>query len=99
MAADGRLHTTFHQAVAATGRCRPRSGPSERPVRTPLGRRIRRAFVAGAPDLTLVAADYSQIELVPGDVSGDEHLRDTFARGADLHRETAALVLHKDRPT
>ncbi len=98
MAADGRLHTTFHQAVAATGRLSS-SDPNLQniPIRTPLGRRIRRAFVAGSPDLTLVAADYSQIELrILAHVSGDEHLRDAFARGADLHRETAALVLHKD---
>ena len=98
MAADGRLHTTFHQAVAATGRLSS-SDPNLQniPIRTPLGRRIRRAFVAGAPDLTLVAADYSQIELrILAHVSGDEHLRDAFARQADIHRETAALVLHKD---
>ena len=98
IAADGRLHTTFHQAVAATGRLSS-SDPNLQniPIRTPLGRRIRRAFVAGAPDLTLVAADYSQIELrILAHVSGDEHLRDAFAREADLHRETAALVLHKD---
>ena len=97
MAADGRLHTTFHQAVAATGRLSS-SDPNLQniPIRTPLGRRIRRAFVAGASDLTLVAADYSQIELrILAHVSGDEHLRSAFARGADLHRETAALVLHK----
>jgi DNA polymerase-1 len=97
MAADGRLHTTFHQAVAATGRLSS-SDPNLQniPIRTPLGRRIRRAFVAGGDDLTLVAADYSQIELrILAHVSGDEHLRDAFARGADLHRETAALVLHK----
>jgi DNA polymerase-1 len=97
MASDGRLHTTFHQAVAATGRLSS-SDPNLQniPIRTPLGRRIRRAFVAGGEDLTLVAADYSQIELrILAHVSGDEHLRDAFARGADLHRETAALVLHK----
>jgi DNA polymerase I len=98
LASDGRLHTTFHQAVAATGRLSS-SDPNLQniPIRTPLGRRIRRAFVAGAPDLTLVAADYSQIELrILAHVSGDEHLRDAFARGADIHRETAARVLHKD---
>ena len=94
---DGRLHTTFHQAVAATGRLSS-SDPNLQniPIRSELGRRIRRAFVAGSPDLTLLAADYSQIELrVIAHVSGDEHLRDAFARGADIHRETAALVLHK----
>ena len=95
--ADGRLHTTFHQAVAATGRLSS-SDPNLQniPIRTPLGRRIRRAFVAGGPDVVLVAADYSQIELrILAHVSGDEHLRDAFARGADIHRETAARVLHK----
>jgi DNA polymerase-1 len=95
---DGRLHTTFHQAVAATGRLSS-SDPNLQniPIRTPLGRRIRRAFVAGGPDVTLVAADYSQIELrILAHVSGDEHLKAAFARGADIHRDTAALVLHKD---
>ncbi|MGA3058568.1 MAG: DNA polymerase I [Candidatus Limnocylindrales bacterium] len=94
---DGRLHTTFHQAVAATGRLSS-SDPNLQniPIRSDLGRRIRRAFVAGSPEVTLVAADYSQIELrIIAHVSGDEHLRDAFARGADIHRETAALVLHK----
>ncbi len=94
---DGRLHTLFHQAVAATGRLSS-SDPNLQniPIRTPLGRRIRHAFVAGTPDTTLVAADYSQIELrILAHVSGDEHLRDAFARGADIHRETAARVLRK----
>ena len=97
MAADGRLHTTFHQAVAATGRLSS-SDPNLQniPIRTELGRKIRRAFVAGEPDLVLLAADYSQIELrILAHVSGDEHLKDAFARGADIHRETAARVLHK----
>jgi DNA polymerase-1 len=95
---DGRLHTTFHQAVAATGRLSS-SDPNLQniPIRSDLGRRIRRAFVSGSPDVTLLAADYSQIELrILAHVSGDEHLRDAFARGADIHRETAARVLHKD---
>ncbi len=94
---DGRLHTTFHQAVASTGRLSS-SDPNLQniPIRTELGRRIRRAFVAGSPDKVLVAADYSQIELrILAHVSGDEHLRDAFARGADIHRETAARVLGK----
>ena len=95
---DGRLHTTFHQAVASTGRLSS-SDPNLQniPIRTALGRRIRRAFVAGEPDLVLLAADYSQIELrILAHVSGDEHLKDAFARQADIHRETAARVLHKD---
>ena len=94
---DGRLHTLFHQAVAATGRLSS-SDPNLQniPIRTPLGRRIRHAFVAGSPETTLVAADYSQIELrILAHVSGDEHLAEAFAREADIHRETAARVLHK----
>ncbi len=94
---DGRLHTTFHQAVAATGRLSS-SDPNLQniPIRTPLGRRIRRAFVAGDPAKTLLAADYSQIELrILAHVSGDEHLKAAFAAGEDIHRATAARVLHK----
>jgi DNA polymerase-1 len=97
IADDGRLHTTFHQAVASTGRLSS-SDPNLQniPIRTELGRRIRRAFVAGEPDLVLLGADYSQIELrILAHVSGDEHLRDAFARNADIHRETAARVLGK----
>ncbi|HXI44741.1 MAG TPA: DNA polymerase I, partial [Candidatus Acidoferrales bacterium] len=97
IASDGRVHTTFHQAVAATGRLSS-SDPNLQniPIRTPLGRRIRRAFVAGSPDTVLVAADYSQIELrIIAHVSGDEHLKDAFARQADIHRETASRVLKK----
>src|SRR6187397_1887164 len=88
IAADGRLQTTFHQAVAATGRLSS-SDPNLQniPIRTTLGRRIRHAFVAGSPDTVLVDADYSQIDpLIIAHVSGDEHLRDAFARGADIHR-------------
>ncbi|MBP1704537.1 MAG: polymerase [Chloroflexi bacterium] len=98
IAGDGRLHTTFHQAVAATGRLSS-SDPNLQniPIRTELGRRIRRAFVAGDPARTLVSADYSQIELrILAHVSGDPHLREAFAEGHDIHRETAALVLHKE---
>ncbi len=94
---DGRLHTLFHQAVAATGRLSS-SDPNLQniPIRTPLGRRIRHAFVAGSPETTLVSADYSQIELrIIAHVSGDEHLAEAFAREADIHRETAARVLDK----
>jgi DNA polymerase-1 len=98
LAADGRLHTTFHQAVAATGRLSS-SDPNLQniPIRTDLGRRIRRAFVAGDPDLVLVSADYSQIELrILAHVSGDEGLRAAFAEGLDIHRDSAARVLRKD---
>ena len=88
----GRVHTTFEQAVASTGRLSSR-GPNLQniPIRTPLGRRIRRAFVAGAPDHVLLAADYSQIELrVLAHVSQDPALIDGFRAGADIHTRTAA---------
>jgi DNA polymerase-1 len=94
----GRLHTTFHQAVASTGRLSSTDPNLQNiPVRSDLGRKIRHAFVAGSPDLVLLAGDYSQIELrILAHVSGDVHLREAFARGADIHRETAARVLKKD---
>jgi DNA polymerase-1 len=94
----GRLHTTFHQAVASTGRLSS-SDPNLQniPIRTDLGRQIRRAFVAGDEGWTLLAADYSQIELrILAHVSGDANLKDAFERKADIHRETAARVLHKE---
>jgi DNA polymerase-1 len=97
IADDGRLHTTFHQAVASTGRLSS-SDPNLQniPIRTPLGRRIRRAFVAGSPDNVLVAADYSQIELrIIAHVAGDENLKEAFKRQEDIHRATAATVLKK----
>lgn len=93
-----RLHTTFQQAVAATGRLSSADPNLQNiPVRSELGRKIRSAFVAGGDDLVLLAADYSQIELrVIAHVSGDEHLKEAFERRADIHRETAARVLHKE---
>jgi DNA polymerase I len=97
IADDGRVHTTFHQAVASTGRLSS-SDPNLQniPIRTPLGRRIRSAFIASSPETVLVAADYSQIELrIIAHVSGDEHLKQAFAKHADIHRETAARVLKK----
>ena len=89
----GRLHTSYNQAVAATGRLSS-SEPNLQniPIRTELGREIRRAFVAPAGHL-LVSADYSQIELrVLGHLSGDEALLEAFARGEDVHGRTAAEV-------
>jgi DNA polymerase-1 len=86
-----RVHTTFEQAVAATGRLSSKNPNLQNiPIRTALGRRIRRAFVAGAGH-ALVAADYSQIELrVLAHVSGDPELTKAFREGADVHRRTAA---------
>ena len=94
----GRLHTTFHQAIASTGRLSSTDPNLQNiPIRSELGRKIRHAFVAGGPDVVLLAADYSQIELrIIAHVSSDPHLKEAFARHADIHRETAARVLHKD---
>jgi DNA polymerase-1 len=92
--ADGRLHTTFHQTVAATGRLSS-SNPNLQniPIRSELGRQIRRAFIPGADDQVLLVADYSQIELrILAHLSGDEGLREAFASGQDIHAATAATV-------
>jgi len=87
-----RVHTSYDQAVAATGRLSSRNPNLQNiPIRTALGRRIRRAFVAGRPEMTLVAADYSQIELrIIAHVSGDPELTKAFKEGVDVHRRTAA---------
>ncbi len=89
----GRVHTVFNQAVAATGRLSS-SDPNLQniPIRTALGREIRRAFVA-EPGHVLISADYSQIELrVLAHLSGDETLTAAFARGDDIHDQTALTV-------
>jgi DNA polymerase-1 len=90
---SGRVHTSYHQAVAATGRLSS-SDPNLQniPVRTAEGRRIREAFVAEQGNV-LVAADYSQIELrIMAHLSQDEGLLSAFAQGEDVHRATAAEV-------
>jgi DNA polymerase I len=90
---DGRIHTRFNQAVAATGRLSS-SDPNLQniPIRSELGREVRRAFVAEA-GWTLLAADYSQVELrVLAHLSEEPALAAAFARGEDIHRATAALV-------
>jgi DNA polymerase-1 len=92
----GRIHTSFHQAVAATGRLSS-SDPNLQniPIRTPEGRRIRQAFVAPEGWLVL-AADYSQIELrIMAHLSADEGLLKAFREGQDIHRATAAEVFGK----
>jgi DNA polymerase-1 len=88
-----RIHTSYHQAVAATGRLSS-SDPNLQniPIRTAEGRRIRQAFIA-PPGFKLLAADYSQIELrIMAHLSGDEGLRAAFAGDLDVHRATAAEV-------
>ena len=89
----GRVHTSYHQAVAATGRLSS-SNPNLQniPIRTPEGRKIRQAFIAPA-GYTMVAADYSQIEVrIMAHLSGDKGLLDAFAKGLDIHKTTAAEV-------
>ncbi len=91
--ATGRVHTTFNQTIAATGRLSS-SDPNLQniPVRTPLGNQIRQCFTAEAGNL-LVVADYSQIELrVMAHLSGESTLLEAFARGEDIHARTAAEV-------
>ncbi|MCC7242852.1 MAG: DNA polymerase I, partial [Acidobacteria bacterium] len=93
----GRVHTQFNQAVAATGRLSS-SDPNLQniPIRTAIGREIRRAFVAEAGSL-LISADYSQIELrVLAHLSGDEMLIAAFERGDDIHDQTALRVFGPD---
>ncbi len=93
-ARTGRVHTSYHQAVAVTGRLSS-SDPNLQniPIRTPEGRRIRQAFIA-PPGHLLLAADYSQIELrIMAHLSGDQSLLDAFAADRDIHQATAAEVL------
>ncbi len=95
---DGRLHTTFNQTVAATGRLSTTSPNLQAiPIRTELGREIRSAFVA-EPGHKLLSADYSQVELrILAHVSGEPKLREAFEAGEDIHSATAAEVLGKER--
>ena len=93
----GRIHTSYHQAVAATGRLSS-SDPNLQniPIRTPEGRRIRQAFIAPTDHL-IMAADYSQIELrIMAHLSGDEGLLRAFAEGRDVHEATAAEMFGVD---
>jgi DNA polymerase-1 len=93
--AQGRVHTSFRQTVAATGRLSS-SDPNLQniPIRTAAGREIRRAFIA-PPGHQLVVADYSQIELrILAHLSADRNLIDAFERGDDIHRATAAKIFN-----
>jgi DNA polymerase-1 len=90
----GRVHARFNQAVAATGRLSS-SDPNLQniPVRTALGREVRRAFIPGEPGWVLVSADYSQIELrIMAHLSRDPVLLEAFRRNLDVHRDTAARL-------
>jgi DNA polymerase-1 len=91
---DGRVHTTFNQTGAATGRLSSTNPNLQNiPVRGELGRQIRRAFVPGSSDQVLLVADYSQIELrILAHLAEDEGLMAAFASGADIHTATSARV-------
>ena len=91
---DGRVHTTFNQALTATGRLSS-SNPNLQniPIRTERGKEIRKAFVAGIPRAQILSADYSQIELrIMAHLSCDSHLIDAFRHGLDVHAATAAKI-------
>lgn len=90
----GKIHSSFHQTVTVTGRISS-SEPNLQniPVRTPLGREMRKMFIAENDDYVLVDADYSQIELrVLAHISGDEHMIEAFRSGFDIHASTAAKI-------
>ncbi|MEV6300891.1 DNA polymerase I [Actinoplanes sp. NPDC051861] len=93
---DGRIHTTFNQTVAATGRLSSTDPNLQNiPIRTEEGRRIRRAFVVGPGFDKLMTADYSQIEMrIMAHLSGDDALIAAFNSGADFHAATASSVFH-----
>ena len=93
IAADGRVHTTFNQTAAATGRLSSNSPNLQNiPIRTPLGREIRACFVA-EPGNLLVSADYSQVELrLLAQIAGEDVLKEIFRRGEDVHTATAMRV-------
>ncbi len=90
----GRIHSSFNQTIAATGRLSSNNPNLQNiPVRTPEGARVREAFVPRDESFTLLAADYSQIELrLIAEISGDEAMLEAFQRGQDIHRATAARV-------
>ncbi|MEW6182664.1 MAG: DNA polymerase I [Bacillota bacterium] len=90
----GRLHTTFYQAVTATGRLASAEPNLQNiPIRDPMGRRIRKAFTAGSPNSVILSADYSQIELrILAHLSEDPLLIQAFNTGEDIHTRTAAEV-------
>ena len=91
---DGRIHTTFNQALTATGRLSS-SNPNLQniPIRTERGKEIRKAFIPGTPEGVIVSADYSQIELrIMAHLSCDEHMVKAFRDGVDVHAATAAKI-------
>ncbi len=92
----GRIHTSFNQAVAATGRLSSVNPNLQNiPIRTPRGQEIRKAFVPRGPEFLIMSADYSQIELrIMAAFSGDKTMLDAFNNGVDIHTQTASKVFH-----
>lgn len=93
----GRIHTSFHQIGTATGRLSS-SDPNLQniPVRTELGKKVRKAFCASSPDNVIISIDYSQVELrVMAHLAQDDAMISAFRSGADIHRQTAARILGK----
>lgn len=92
----GRIHTTYSQAVAATGRLSSNNPNLQNiPIRTERGKQVRKAFVPRDKNYTLLAADYSQIELrLIAEMSGDKEMKTSFLRGEDIHKSTAAKVFN-----
>lgn len=95
---SGRIHTSFNQAVAATGRLSSTNPNLQNiPVKTARGREVRRAFVPRDKEHVIMAADYSQIELrLVAEISGDKNMKDAFIQGLDIHTATAAKVYGVD---
>lgn len=94
----GRIHTTFNQALTATGRLSS-SNPNLQniPIRTERGKEIRKAFIPSVPGGLIVSADYSQIELrIMAHLCGDEHLTNAFKEGIDVHAATASKIFNID---
>ena len=96
---DGRIHTSYNQAVAATGRLSSNNPNLQNiPIRTPKGREIRKAFIPRNEEYTLLAADYSQIELrIIAHLSGDKNMIEAFNQDLDIHTATAAKVYAIDQ--
>lgn len=97
----GRVHTSFNQFITATGRLSS-SNPNLQniPIRSPLGKEIRRAFIPSSPDKWLLSADYSQIELrIAAEISGDPQLIEAFRNREDIHTATARVIFGTDEIT
>lgn len=94
----GKVHTSFNQTVASTGRLSSNDPNLQNiPIRTDLGKEIRKAFVPSSKDNVILSLDYSQIELrIMASICGDEYLTQAFIDGEDIHRRTAALVFRVD---